>query len=288
MVLDWSLWASPDVLHARGFWIHAACWAFIFVVLWSVMNLILRFLCSGTEIGGVKCGTWALKCGMIFHHAVVGCSALFALWEDPAIRRMYHCLGCTEAAVDLLRGTSGPSLAAQTLMPITMGYMIGDLILLSQWHLPTGKGMLENVLMILHHILSLASWPVTLYYDFCNRYVLILLSYELTSVFLILNWMLSTSGRKKSFAYLASGIIFTGSFVLMRMVGAFPQLMAIANAPPFLSTAKLADLPTWTRLCGGSFLILPHVLNFFWGVKVLKGFAAAVCPRPAETQGKKD
>merc|ERR1712217_58033 len=113
-----------------------------------------------------------------------------------------------------------------------MGYMVADLALMSQWSL-SRNGRVENTIMFFHHALSLASWPVTIYYEFCGRYVLILLSYEFTSLFLIINWFLSSFGMKSGALYFVSGLLFTFSFVFFRMLLSAPQLMAMLWAPPW-------------------------------------------------------
>merc|ERR1712232_691752 len=134
--------------------------------------------------------------------------------------------------------------------------------------------MVENLLMVMHHVLSMISWPTVVYYDFCARYVMILLMYELSSVFLIVNWMLSTAGKKSTSFYFLSGVLFTFSFVIMRMFGAVPQLLMMWRRPPWLFGEALG-MPLWS-LRGSAFLVIPHILNGFWGVKVIKGFLAVV------------
>merc|ERR1712037_467505 len=121
--------------------------------------------------------------------------------------------------------------------------------------------------MVLHHILSIAIWPCTLYYKYCPRYVLALLSYEFSSVFLTVNWLLASSGNKQTLAYKASGLVFTGSFVVVRMLGAVPQLIALLRVPPW--TARVAEIaapgsgiqPWQVYAC--SSLVVPHALNLF-------------------------
>lgn len=232
---------------------------------------------------GVARGTWALKTAMIVHHAVVGPLAILAIFEDPTLREVLLLQGGEGAARRMLRDeVAGPSQAAIALVPITVGYMAADLLLISQWSL-AGKGSnMENMLMILHHVLSMIAWPPTLMWDFCSRYVIILLSYELSSVFLTLNWQLSVAGWKKSPLYFASGLLFTGSFVLMRLVGAVPQLLSLFRASPWFS--HLQGVPGWAVPLS-SMVILPHILNFFWGIKVIRGFAKVVLGTKETTKG---
>merc|ERR1719382_1003511 len=116
------------------------------------------------------------------------------------------------------RDAAHPPLAARALTPITLGYFLGDLLLLSQWNL-TRSGALENGLMLFHHVASLLVWPAAIYFDWVARYVIIMLSYEFTSFWLTVIWMLSQTDKKQNPFYLVVGFLFTLSFVAMRMVG---------------------------------------------------------------------
>mmetsp|Transcript_80587 Transcript_80587/g.231357 ORF Transcript_80587/g.231357 Transcript_80587/m.231357 type:complete len:181 (+) Transcript_80587:43-585(+) len=167
------------------------------------------------------------------------------------------------------------------LTPITLGYFMGDLLLLSQWNL-TKSGAFENMLMLFHHVASLAVWPGAIYFDWVARYVLLMLSYEFTGVWLTTLWLLSTANLKKSVWYMLTGALFTFSFVIMRMVGALPQLIAMWNAPPWsveLENKAQAGGIHWLCWVFSISLVFPHLLNLFWGVKVVKGFAAVICKK---------
>lgn len=276
--------ALPGVASARGFWMAAGGFAAGFIGLWAVASAALALSGKGPQICGVRRGTWALKAMMLCHHSVVGPLALLALFQDPATRRAVLCLGCEEAAALLTRDPSGASLAAQALVPVTIGYMAADLLLISQWSL-VKTGRVENALMGLHHFLSMCSWPVTLYFDYCSRYILFLLSYEVTSVFLIVNWMLSTAGMKKSPFYFASGLLFTASFVLLRLVGGVPQIFSMYTVPPVWHK-PVQNVPSWALWNGFLWLMLPHVLNVFWGVKVIQGFLAVALGKGKKKEDK--
>eukprot|EP00929_Paragymnodinium_shiwhaense_P116869 TRINITY_DN86870_c0_g1_i1.p1 TRINITY_DN86870_c0_g1~~TRINITY_DN86870_c0_g1_i1.p1 ORF type:complete len:290 (-),score=67.86 TRINITY_DN86870_c0_g1_i1:110-979(-) len=278
--LDWAAVAGQDVHTWRGFWTVAVGCSATFVAGWACVSGLLKLGGAGPTICGAKRGSWALKISMLLHHVPISAFTFYALCQDEVIRKAVFCFGCEEAAQSMLRAPSEPVAAAAALIPVTIGYMLGDLMLLGQWNLSKG-GMVENMLMVAHHVLSMISWPTVVYYDFCARYVMILLMYEFSSVFLILNWMLSTAGMKKSPLYFASGILFTLSFVVMRMFGAVPQLLMMWHRPPWIDGAALG-MPLWSTR-GSAFLIIPHILNTFWGVKVVKGFLAV-----ALGGGKKD
>eukprot|EP00928_Gymnodinium_smaydae_P074235 TRINITY_DN57300_c0_g1_i1.p1 TRINITY_DN57300_c0_g1~~TRINITY_DN57300_c0_g1_i1.p1 ORF type:complete len:344 (+),score=79.87 TRINITY_DN57300_c0_g1_i1:111-1034(+) len=263
----------------EAFWASALAWALLFLALWAAALGGLKLVGFEPPDGAPPRRTWALKASMLVHHAVVGPLALAAIVVDPVLREAFLCFGCEDAAWNLVRDASvGPSALAALLVPITTGYMVADLLLLHCWSLSKASRV-ENVLMVLHHTISLGVWPPTLFYDYCSRYVVVLISYEVSSVFLTLNWFLSTAGRKSGSMYKVSGLLFTLSFVLIRMVGALPQLRALWYAPPWTSTVYRAvapgELMEWQVLLTST-LVLPHLLNLFWGVKVIRGFLAVL------------
>lgn len=256
----------------------ASIYAVAFLTLWFVFVGLLRLAGFGSEICGARRGTWALKMAMLVHHALVTPVSLLGIWQDEAIMNMYTCWGCASVA-PLMNRASVASIAAGALTPVTLGYFIGDLCLLSQWNLK-GSGRLESILMLFHHIASLLVWPAAVYFDWVSRYVIIMLSYEFTSFWLTVMWMISTAGLKSSKSYMISGGIFTLSFVLLRMVGAIPQLLAMYLAPPWSKANEIAaagpqGIHDWCWIFSGS-LVFPHLLNIFWGFKVVKGFVGVL------------
>lgn len=279
---------SPTILAMYSqVYSKAAGYTLFFLGLWVAVVVLLQAAGCGELVCGARRGTWALKIMMLVHHGIVASLAVAGLADDPVVQDMYTCFGCRDAAVRMNRDAMRPPLAARALTPVTLGYFMADLLLLSQWNL-TKSGAVENGLMLMHHIASLTVWPAAVYFDWVARYVLIMLSYEFTGVWLTSLWMLSTANLKKSTAYLFVGLLFTFSFVIMRMVGALPQFVAMYNAPPWSTelemTAQAGGIHAWCSIFSMS-LVLPHLLNFFWGVKVVSGFAAVVFPKK-EKNGK--
>lgn len=275
-ILDYN--GPPTLAHAYTVvFSKAAVYAAVFIVAWAVVVLALRAAGCGPDICGARRGTWALKSAMLMHHGIITPLAFIAISEDPTIMGMYTCFGCREVASLMNRATVAP-LAARALAPVTLGYFIGDLLLLSQWNLTTGSAV-ESALMLFHHVASLLVWPAAIYFDWVARYVLIMLSYEFTSGLLTLMWMISTAGYKKSPVYMVCGLLFTISFVLMRMIGAIPQLLALWHATPWLHSVETAASPEgiheWCWIFSSS-LVAPHLLNLFWGIKVVQGFLAII------------
>eukprot|EP00933_Yihiella_yeosuensis_P042739 TRINITY_DN37415_c0_g1_i2.p1 TRINITY_DN37415_c0_g1~~TRINITY_DN37415_c0_g1_i2.p1 ORF type:complete len:308 (+),score=40.13 TRINITY_DN37415_c0_g1_i2:120-1043(+) len=249
-----------------------------FLGIWLLFVGLFSALGFGSTMCGAKRGSWALKSAMEVHHIIVGPLALYALWEDPVIFQMYTCFGCSEAAALMNRSPGVASLAARALTPITLGYFLGDLILLPNWQL-TKSGMVETGLMIFHHIASLIVWPAALYFDWVARYVLIMLSFEWTSFWLTGMWMFSTAGKKSSIGYIFVSLVFTLSFMIFRVVGTFPQLVALAKVSPWSHEVEFKAEPKGIHEYCWIFsasLVAPHILNLFWGMKVAKGFFAFI------------
>lgn len=272
----WTYLVIPgvNVNTAAGFWLCASFYAAVFLAIWLFIMLIFRCCRVSDEPFGVGQGTWALKMAMLCHHMFVGPLALMSLFVDQAAWSSIICLGCPEAASRLVRDDL-PSLAAEAMVPISMGYMIADLLLIKHWHLKKGAGNQENVMMMMHHILSLSSWPTAIFYDYCSRYLLFLIATEVSSIYLTLNWFLATAGKKKSIFYIISGALFTVSFVLTRNCASVVQIIALINKPPAYS---VDDVPVVLRWCGTIWLVFPHMFNTFWGFKVIKGALALVSP----------
>lgn len=265
-------------------------YALVFVALWWIFDkVVFERLCgfgaSMPERGGARRSTWALKTAMLIHHGLVTPLAMKALFDDPAIAGMYKCVGCAEFATRMNRDTN-PSVAARVLIPITLGYFLGDLLLLREWNL-SKSGAVENGLMMMHHVASLVVWPAAVYFDWVSRYVLNMLSYEFTSFWLTVMWMLSTAQMKSTLSYKIVGFIFTSSFVILRMFGAVPQILALWAMPPWAAEVETKVQPggihQWCWIFSLS-LVLPHLLNLFWGVKVVSGFLQVVAGRSKKSE----
>lgn len=266
----WEMLAMSGVTTFRGLMHASFCFALLFLIVWVLLVACLK-----------KTGTTALKCTVLVHHLLVGPAALVGIASDPALREAFKCFGCQEAAIHLLRDPVGPSAPLLALAPVTLGYMLLDLALFPFWDLSGKKDRRMALLMVCHHVFSLISWPFAVKFDFCARYVLVLLAYEVSSIFLVIKWMLSAAGWKQGCVFMVNGALFTGSFLLIRVVGAFPQLRAVFLAPPWGVSAEEYQLLWWMPL-GSTWLVLPFLLNFYWGYKVFWGSVALLRGRSGQ------
>eukprot|EP00929_Paragymnodinium_shiwhaense_P123214 TRINITY_DN9679_c0_g1_i2.p1 TRINITY_DN9679_c0_g1~~TRINITY_DN9679_c0_g1_i2.p1 ORF type:complete len:384 (+),score=45.45 TRINITY_DN9679_c0_g1_i2:49-1200(+) len=284
MAIPWHLLALHGTNGWCGFIGVSMLYSVVFLIIWLLSDTILRLKATdGVKIGAAQRITWALKVMNLAHHGVVAPLALIALVEDPAVGEAWWCKGssCEVSGSQLIRdpSTAGTPFPVLALVPISMGYMAADLMLLPAWSL-NNTGQSEIALMVAHHSLSMISWPFAVIYDFCARYVLFLLVTEISSVFLVTNWMLSNAGYKKTTAYLVSGLLFTASFLIFRWMGAIPQLRAMWYSPPWKASPEHLPGLLWWMPYGSTWLLLPHALNLFWGIKVVKGAVAVVLGQP--------
>jgi len=219
----------------------------------------------------------AFKLTNCLHHVCVGLLAGAGAWDGwgafATALLARDAAAARDAALALLLE---PSANAQRLVPVTMSYFVFDLV---HFHLWSASSKRDGGLMLCHHALSLVLWPVALVYGFAHQWLLLYVAYELSSAALVANWIIAQTGHKASKAYLASGTVFTATFLLVRC-GALPfSLAALWLAPPWLAetAAKVAALPPAVRWSSAG-LVLPHLLTFVWAPKVVKGYAKAVFP----------
>lgn len=286
MAVGWSLLVPRDARRFRGLGVASCGYAAFLVAFWAAVSAALARLKPGEEkVLGVRRGTLALKLANLLHHAFVGPLAVLALLKDPVLRSALR--GDAASAALLLRDPSGPPAAVLALTPVTLGYLTADLLLLPQWNL-LGAAPSDTALMVFHHAMSMVAWPFAIKYDYCARYVLVMLSYELSSVFLTANWLLSASGLKNSLLYGMSGGLFTLSFLLIRIVGALPQFLALARAPPWRAAREAYPGVLGWMFPWSAVLVLPHVLNFFWAAKVSRGAVKLALGGAKKTAGRRD
>jgi hypothetical protein len=281
--MDWEAFTVSGVTSYTALGVTVAGYALLFLVIWATCLLALISAGYPQTIGKAPRRTWALTAPRLIHHTFVGPLALYAMFEDPALREALTCVGCSTVAQKLVRdAAAGPCRPALALVPITIGYMGADLLLLPAWDKAKGKaGKIEAILLVLHHTISIVVWPFALHYDYCSRYVLVLCYYEVSSIFLTIMGILSHANYQDNMIYRVNGLVFTVSFVFVRLLTAIPQLRALWYAPPWTYEVKYAVLPDepfqlWQRLAT-CMILVPHVLNFFWGYKVITGFARGLC-----------
>lgn len=270
-----------DALFPEGtgaFWTTTLRWAAVFVVGWVGVYCVLG--CSDQVHRSrtqASRATWSLKLAMLSHHVAISILTVVALVGDSTTSELFLCFGCASAGRNMIRSPAAlPS--APELVPITIGYMAADLVFYPCWMVSKSKA--DNYLMILHHLGSMVVWPLCVLHNICTRYVLLLMFTEVSSIFLTLKFVLEQTERKGTL-FKFNGLVFSFSFVGSRLILALPQLMAIWRAPPWdLATWRVLapELPDWSRFFALA-LIIPHIMNLFWGVKVVQGTVRVLSPK---------
>uniref|UniRef100_A0A7S1KYE9 TLC domain-containing protein n=1 Tax=Alexandrium catenella TaxID=2925 RepID=A0A7S1KYE9_ALECA len=284
MALD-GLWqvAFPDggSYDARG-WVpretvvlRVALFLALFLCVWCVLLLVLKALHSSEKLHGVGLAVWALKGMIVFHHAIAGLWALSVVCGDSVLWQTLSFGGGQEEARRMLvvhpeRGTE----SAAFLVPFTVAYMVADLVLFPCWAKDS-----ETLLFIFHHLFSIFLWSEGLRYDCGQRYAVYLIGTELTGPYLVFRWMLSQVGMKTTMLYYVNGTIFTLLFMVVRVVPILAILRSTVLYFPLREPWKVDPPSLYIRtvqIFGCLAIYLPLLLNAYWAVKVVKGYAKAV------------
>jgi hypothetical protein len=111
-------------------------------------------------------------------------------------------------------GVKGPivsvvSPTASWVSPITLGYFIFDLLLLPFWE----GTPVQWLPMILHHALSLMTWPLAVVEPACQYFVLVCISMEASTPFVQARWFIRQHTAKDGLLYYANGLMMTAAFL---------------------------------------------------------------------------
>ena len=257
----WQAHAPPYAARA------AAC----FVVCELVYHVALAVAPKSFAAGDRR--TFALKVVNILHAALVGPLAARALvgrylfgWDGDAA------LAAAVAAAVNLDGAAAPALfsggfgadAARLLTSITVGFFAWDLYRLDAWA-KSSPG--ERRLMVVHHVVSVAVWPVAALTGVAGPFLLHFLATELSSPLLQGRWYAQAFRGRGSPADAAASALFAAAFVAVRTSNVHVVAHCFARARPF-DGALHGAVPAWIRLLGTATLGLPSVLNAVWTAQI--------------------
>lgn len=243
-------------------------YAAFFLLIWALSCIALRVVFRSWDINGAPCSTWAMKFMKLSHHAVAAPLAWACLSVDATSRQVMLCLGCESLAEEFLRNAPGPWIASTAVIPLSLGYFVADLILVRTWDIESNNALLIE---LVHHTGCLVFWPLTIKYWFCERVVMMAIGTEVSSIFLTAIWMLSKAGLKASRLYMLTGFLFTVSFIVARWGVALIQLRAFYYFQPWTVYGNPKYQASYFTVKLSLSVLLPHLLNLFWGVKVLQG-----------------
>ncbi len=240
--------------------------AAVFFVLWLVAPAP-----ATTSKDRTMRASWALKAVSVVHAVIVAGAAIWALLYEPSMRTITA--GVLQRDAEAVQG---PLIHARSdvvamVAPLTLAYFVFDLLLVPVWE---GK-MTQHIPVFLHHGLSLLTWPVGVCHPACHWFLLCCLSMEFSTPLVQMRWFVSQhpSLGKAHPVYLVNGVLMTLCFVVCRLYPMLPHnTYAIWVAAP-----HAADLPLTVRVAA-SCLILPNVLNLYWGWLMAKGLLGVLFP----------
>lgn len=128
----------------------------------------------------------------------------------------------------------------------------------------------QQVLIFLHHGISIVTWPFGICHPACHYFLLCCLSMEFSTPFVQYRWFILQSEDlgKNHPLYIFNGIIMTIAFALCRLCPMLPlNIWAILVSAPHSAESGLP----WTVRAASSVLVLPNLLNAYWGYIMIKG-----------------
>jgi len=206
-------------------------------------------------------GDWINRVVATTHAAIAGFICLRALLSEPPFAGYTAALLRWDAQAHGTDFFAGSSAALAGVLPLTMGYMCYDCAVMCV------DPVVYMPLMAIHHVVSLAFWPVALHSRCAHFFVLQLLSTELTSVLLHpAVFFLPKHGFKGTPLHTAAGLALLASFTVLRILP-IPFLAHAVSA----AWAHLLALPTHLLLIVLVSFPIPPVLNLFWYSLLVKG-----------------
>ena len=210
---------------------------------------------------------WANRCVATLHAALSGFICTMAmLSEEPAAANTKALLTLDHNTINNTDFFRGNSAAFGFVLPYTIGYFLYDLVAMLL------DSEIYMDLMMVHHIFSLALWPVALLSGVGHYYVLQLLSTEATSPLLHASvFFLPKHGFKGKTLHTACGLLFLLAFTVWRILP-IPLIAYSAYA----SWSGLSDIswPLFIAIFVG--LPIPPLLNLYWYSLIVKGSLKAL------------
>mmetsp|Transcript_24848 Transcript_24848/g.32356 ORF Transcript_24848/g.32356 Transcript_24848/m.32356 type:complete len:278 (-) Transcript_24848:144-977(-) len=226
-------------------------------------------------------GDWINRCVALIHALVSGVMCTYALlYEEPFASYTHSLFTMNISQHNYFVGTS--AILAKVL-PLTVGYMVYDLGVMSvdsEVYMP---------LLVVHHLFSIILFPIALLSQSCHYHVLQLLSTEMTSLVLHPTmFFLPQYGLKGTPIHTASGLLLIAVFTLFRFL---PIPLLIYSF--FGSINHYYELPSsgvkWAIAIG---FPIPPLMNLFWYHKLLVGAIKALGiigkDKKKNDHGKKD
>eukprot|EP00924_Labyrinthula_sp_SR-Ha-C_P008187 snap_masked-scaffold_11-processed-gene-5.29-mRNA-1 protein AED:1.00 eAED:1.00 QI:0/0/0/0/1/1/2/0/271 len=147
-----------------------------------------------------------------------------------------------------------------TCTPIICGYFVFELSHLSEW---LNAGLQRNKDMVIHHICSILFFPLSIYSNKGEFFLLIWFFYELSTPFLSSKVLIELFLGQNNQIYKTNGLIFIGLFFISRVLTIPVVLFLLYVSLPYFSDPVICFL--------GILGLIPVFLNSFWWYKIVLG-----------------
>jgi hypothetical protein len=168
---------------------------------------------------------------------------------------------------------------ASLLTSVTVGFFCWDLLRIDKWAKSSTR---ERRMMVTHHVLSIAVWPLAVSYRCAACFLLHYELTELSSPLLQLRWYLGLYFGRGSAAELGCAAAFALVFLGVRATNLRVVLGAFAASAPWNGALHPPCLPGWMRAVATCTLPLPSLLNLMWSLQILKMGARMIGGSEAE------
>jgi len=242
-----------------------------FIIVWaSVFSLLhaLLIVCRVPHRLKVKEGhhEWTNYVLACLHAVISGIAGLRGLLEAPFSDAVSKVV-VFASPVDTVHGSSS---TLKAFMPVILGYFLYDLCL----PLFPSTNMTMPPLIVMHHLLCVAVWPLSYYHEAGCFYILYFMAAELSTPLLwLVVYFMPKHGLDDRPGPLRTvlGVLMALVFFLVRVLPAPWLLSSLVTSQSFWKDKDMS-----IHVLAMITLPLPSLLFIFWFAKIIHGFVKAV------------
>eukprot|EP00908_Phaeocystis_cordata_P025207 Transcript_7655.p1 GENE.Transcript_7655~~Transcript_7655.p1 ORF type:complete len:301 (+),score=77.48 Transcript_7655:48-950(+) len=261
VVLAVNLWLwyqkPPELWAALALFARVVACVLLFGALFQLLRVLQRPWLRHVVVDALEREHIASSSVSLVHCLGVGPIAAWSLLTEESLGP------CTRAALSLNYESTHaacdlqtPSPAAATLVPISIAFLVFDLLQVNKWKH-------SNMMIIAHHFIAVMMWPYALLtLPVTHWFLLVFLAYECSTPFVVLRDIIDQIyGR--GVMYLVNGLLMTFVFVIVRNLTAPASLLCAAVLVSHTDAGSV-----WLY---GALSVVPVVFNLVWGFQVVRG-----------------
>jgi hypothetical protein len=216
---------------------------------------------------------WAIKFNNVIHALILGPVAAYAIFNDENMLAIVSNLKeWNYTAIYETIVLTQESYFCPILTTYSVGFFTWDLIY-------SKHAESFEILMVLHHLISMIVWPIALNNGVANFFLLTFMSSELSSPFIHLRWYIrSKYGQGTAWMFIT--LLFILSFIVVRILVLPYTLFGLYGA----QTWRHPEFPFWLRVLATSTLYLPSLFNIWWMWFIIKMCMRFLCPKKKKTK----